>query len=192
MPEGSAIMIYSLRIALNASQSRVNRKIEFYAEEKPKIFPVVKPSLGYCASSLFPVFSYFNGNRKVVNYIWRRASGLNGKQKKSPNTTPMKKGMIKVSVLYPNGVDKKFDIDYYCNKHVPMVLTLLSPKVKSGAVEEGLAGDAPATYLAMGHLYFDSVEDFQSSFAPNAEQIMGDIQNFTNTEPVIQISEVKI
>lgn len=107
----------------------------------------------------------------------------------------MKKGMIKVSVLYPNGGDKKFDIDYYCNKHVPMVLTLLSGKVKSGAVEEGLAGGAPgapASYLAMGHLYFDSIEDFQNSFGPNAQQIMSDIPNFTNIEPVIQISQVRI
>ena len=105
----------------------------------------------------------------------------------------MKKGMIKVSVLYPNGKDKQFDIDYYCNTHLPMVLGLLAGKVKSGAVEKGLAGGAlgmPADYLAMGHLYFDSVEDFQNAFGPNAEKIMADIPNFTNTEPIVQISEV--
>ena len=103
--------------------------------------------------------------------------------------------MIKVSVLYPNGKDKQFNMDYYCNNHIPMVLGLLSEKVKSGAVEKGLAGSAPgmpADYLAMGHLYFESVEDFQNAFAPNAEKIMGDIPNFTNTNPVVQISEVMI
>jgi len=42
----------------------------------------------------------------------------------------------------------------------------------------------------MGHLYFDSVEDFQNSFGPNAEEIMADIPNYTNIEPVIQISQV--
>lgn len=46
--------------------------------------------------------------------------------------------------------------------------------------------------VAMGHLYFDSVEDFQDAFGPNAEKIMGDIPNFTNSEPVVQISEVVI
>lgn len=107
----------------------------------------------------------------------------------------MKKGMIKVSVLYPNGKDTQFDMDYYCNKHLPLVLGLLASKVKSGAVEKGLAGGAPgapAAYVAMGHLYFDSVEDFENAHSPNAEKIMADIPNFTNSSPVIQISEVMI
>ena len=48
--------------------------------------------------------------------------------------------MIKVSVMYPNEEGKKFDIDYYCNKHVPMVIELMGPALKSGAVEHGISG----------------------------------------------------
>ncbi len=44
----------------------------------------------------------------------------------------------------------------------------------------------------MGHLYFDSVEVFQSSFGPHAEAIMGDIPNYTNIEPIIQVSQVHV
>mgnify|MGYP000032399447 CR=1 FL=1 len=44
----------------------------------------------------------------------------------------------------------------------------------------------------MGNLYFESVELFQSSFGMNAEKIRIDVPNYTNTEPVIQISEVMI
>jgi len=105
----------------------------------------------------------------------------------------MKKGMIKVSVLYPNGEGKHFDIDYYCNKHLPMAGGLLGDAVKGATVEKGIAGGAPdsqATYAAMGNLYFESMDSFQSSFGPNAEAIMGDIPNYTNIEPIIQISEV--
>jgi len=29
--------------------------------------------------------------------------------------------MIKVSVMYPSGEGSKFDMAYYCNKHIPMV-----------------------------------------------------------------------
>ncbi len=29
--------------------------------------------------------------------------------------------MIKISVLYPNEKGKKFDMEYYCNSHIPMV-----------------------------------------------------------------------
>ena len=105
----------------------------------------------------------------------------------------MKKGMIKVSVLYPTGEGKTFDMDYYCNKHVPMVGQLLGTAVKSAAIEKGLAGGgpgAPATYAMMGHLYFETVEAFQNSFGPHTDKIMSDIPNFTNSIPLIQISEV--
>lgn len=107
----------------------------------------------------------------------------------------MKKGTIKVSVLYPSGQGKTFDMDYYCNKHVPMVAELLGGAVIGATVEEGLSGGEPGskpTYQAMGNLYFDSLESFQSSFGPNAEKIMGDIPNYTNITPLIQISKVTI
>ncbi|MGM5471133.1 EthD family reductase [Flavobacteriaceae bacterium LMO-SS05] len=107
----------------------------------------------------------------------------------------MKKGTIKVSVLYPSGRDKKFDMDYYCNKHVPMVARLLGDAVVGATVEKGLGGGAPdttPTYAAMGNLYFNTMESFQNSFGPHAKTIMGDIPNYTNIEPVIQMSEVLI
>lgn len=107
----------------------------------------------------------------------------------------MKKGMIKVSVLYSGGAGKTFNMDYYCNKHLPMVSGLLGDAVKGSSVEKGLAGGAPnspATYLCMSNLYFDSIEAFQNAFSPNTKQIMTDVPNYTNSEPIIQISEVVI
>jgi uncharacterized protein (TIGR02118 family) len=103
--------------------------------------------------------------------------------------------MIKVSVFYPAGESTKFDMDYYCTSHMPMVQQKLGAALKSMAVEEGLGGGAPGappTYTAIGNLYFDSVGAFQSAFAPHAEGIMADIPNYTNIQPVIQISEVKL
>ena len=44
----------------------------------------------------------------------------------------------------------------------------------------------------MGNLYFESVESFQNSFGPNAPEILGDLPNFTNAEPVVQISKVLV
>jgi len=87
----------------------------------------------------------------------------------------MKKGMIKVSALYPNGGGKTFDMEYYRNKHIPMVSSLMGAALKDIATDQGVAGgapDAPAPYLAIGHLYFDSIADFQNAFGPNAEKIM--------------------
>jgi uncharacterized protein (TIGR02118 family) len=47
-------------------------------------------------------------------------------------------------------------------------------------------------FIAMGHLYFDSIEAFQKAFGPHADAIMGDIPNYTDIQPTIQFSEVKI
>ena len=103
--------------------------------------------------------------------------------------------MIKVSVLYPNRPSAKFDMTYYCEKHMPMVQQKLGSACKRVAVEQGTAGMAPGSapaFIAMGHLYCDSVAAFQTAFAPHAQAIMADIANYTDIEPTIQISEVKM
>ena len=103
--------------------------------------------------------------------------------------------MIKLSVFYPNEEGKKFDMDYYLNKHLPMIEDKLGSALKNASAEQGLAGaepGSPATYIAMGHLLFDSVEAFQNAFGPHIENIMADIPNYTDIQPVIQISEVKM
>ena len=107
----------------------------------------------------------------------------------------MKKGAIKVSVFYPSGEGKTFDMDYYCNKHSALVNELLGDAILEATIEEGLAGGAPdsdPTYLVMGNMYFESIEAYQNSLGPHAEKIMGDIPNFTNIEPIIQISKVVV
>ena len=103
--------------------------------------------------------------------------------------------MIKVSVFYPNNEGSSFDMDYYCNTHIPLVQKKLGAILKGVSVEQGVSGPEPgsrATYVAMGHLLFESVDAFQSAFEPHAEAIMGDIPNYTEIQPTIQISEVKI
>ncbi len=105
----------------------------------------------------------------------------------------MKKGMIKVSVMYPYSVGKNFDMDYYAGPHVSMVVGLLGDAVKGAGIESGLGGAAPGTsapYMAIGHMYFDSMEAYENSFGPHAETILGDLPNFTDIEPIIQVSVV--
>jgi len=103
--------------------------------------------------------------------------------------------MIKVSVFYPNDDGKKFDMDYYLNNHMPMVQQKLGAALKGKDVEQGLGGLEPgsrATYAAMCHLHFDSIGTFQNAFGPHAESIMGDVPNYTDIQPTVQISEVKL
>jgi uncharacterized protein (TIGR02118 family) len=103
--------------------------------------------------------------------------------------------MIKVSVLYPNHEGSTFDMAYYCDRHIPMVRQLLGVALKAVAVEQGVGGAAPGSpppYLALGHLLFESLEAFQTAWGPHAQKIVADVPNYTNSQPTIQISEVKL
>ena len=103
--------------------------------------------------------------------------------------------MIRVTVLYPNAEGSKFDMQYYCNKHIPMVKQKLGAACKRLDVDQGLGGPAPGSkpaFVAIAHVLFDSVNAFQKAFGPHADAIMGDLPNYTDINPIIQLNEVKM
>jgi uncharacterized protein (TIGR02118 family) len=103
--------------------------------------------------------------------------------------------MIKVSVFYADREGSKFDMDCYCSSHIPMVREKLGAACKGVAVEQGIGGATPGSrpgFIAMGHLYFDSIEAFQKAFGPHADVIIADIANYTDIQPAIQFSDVKL
>ena len=103
--------------------------------------------------------------------------------------------MIKVSVMYPNTPGTHFNHDYYRDHHMPLVKARMGGHLQYYTVDKGLAGGTPGsapTYAAAGHLFCASVEAFQTGFGPHTKEIMGDIPNYTDIAPVIQISEVVV
>lgn len=103
--------------------------------------------------------------------------------------------MIKVSVLYPYTPGARFDHDYYRNHHMPLLKARLGDACLYYTVDKGLSGrmpDSAPTYVAMCHVFCDSVERYQSALAPHAKEILGDIPNYTDVQPVVQISEVAV
>ena len=103
--------------------------------------------------------------------------------------------MIKVSVMYPNTPGARFDHAYYRDTHMPLVKARMGEHCRYYTVDKGLGGGAPgsaATYVAMCHIYCDSVDAFQAGFGPHMPEIMADIPNYTDLAPVIQISEVVV
>jgi len=101
--------------------------------------------------------------------------------------------MIKVSIFYPNIRGSRFDFDYYLGQHMPLSLRLLGAAVKSVSIERGVEGrereSAPA-HIAQCHFVCESREAFEAAFLPNASILTGDMPNYTDIEPVIQISEI--
>lgn len=103
--------------------------------------------------------------------------------------------MIKVSVMYPYKAGARFDHAYYRDKHMPLVKERMGAACLFYTVDKGLVGGAPGeppTYVGMCHIYCESAAAFQAGFGPHAQEILADIPNYTDLDPVLQISEVVV
>ena len=103
--------------------------------------------------------------------------------------------MFKVSVMYPNKEGARFDHTYYRDKHMPLVKARMGDACLYYTVDKGLAGGAPGApppFVGMCHIYCESAEAFQQAFAPHVAEIMGDVRNYTDLQPILQISEVVV
>lgn len=99
--------------------------------------------------------------------------------------------MIRIAVMYPNQGERRFDLDYYREQHLPLVKEKYSPYgLKNIMLDTALSTSGPqaAPYLAIGYLLFDSVEQFMRAYKAEGAEVMEDLANFTEIEPVVQIS----
>ncbi len=99
--------------------------------------------------------------------------------------------MIRVVVMYPNKAGGTFNYDYYLKTHMPMVKQRLGAALKDVRVFKGVGapGGNPPSFVTMANLFFDDVPAFEKAFGPHAKEILGDIPNFSNIEPQVQIDE---
>lgn len=112
---------------------------------------------------------------------------------KDQNTAVGEKGLVKISVMYPFAEGKTFDMDYYQNKHMPMVAGFLGSNLVKYTIEKGLASgipNQPLPYMAIGTFYVKSIDEYKSAIGPNRDAIRADFANYTNITPVILVSEV--
>lgn len=103
-------------------------------------------------------------------------------------------GMFKVEILYPNGEDKTFDMDYYENKHMPLVAGFLGDNLKFYEIDKGMSGRTPndkVPFVAIGYFYIRDVAAYNKAIAENRDAVISDIKNYTNIQPIVQISEIK-
>ena len=102
--------------------------------------------------------------------------------------------LYKVAILYPNGEGKTFDMAYYESKHMPMVAEFLGKNLKFYEIDKGIAGRTPndkVPYLAVGYFYVKDVAEYNKAIGQNRDAVINDFKNYTNIQPVIQISEVQ-
>jgi uncharacterized protein (TIGR02118 family) len=137
--------------------------------------------------------------RLIISFLLLAASVVafgqekqSGKSKKT-NSAVAEKGLVKVSVMYPFAEGKTFNMEYYETKHMPMVAKFLGSNLVKYTIEKGLASgipNQPLPYMAIGTFYIKSLEDYQAAIGPNRDAIRADFANYTNTAPVILVSEV--
>ncbi|MFC5411346.1 EthD family reductase [Larkinella bovis] len=115
------------------------------------------------------------------------------RQSAESNPVVVEKGLIKVSIMYPYAEGKTFNMEYYETKHMPMVAGFLGSNLVKYTIEKGLASgipNQPLPFMAIGTFYVKNISDYQAAIGPNRDAIRADFPNYTNTTPVILVSEV--
>ena len=99
---------------------------------------------------------------------------------------------ITLTVMYPNTPGSKFDMDYYLESHTDLVGKLWGGNIISARAVKGIGTpdpDTPAPYQVIAIIEIESLDVLHQLMEQHAEEVMADIPNFTDTEPIIQISE---
>jgi uncharacterized protein (TIGR02118 family) len=100
--------------------------------------------------------------------------------------------MVIVTVLYPKSDESRFDMNYYLEKHIPLVKARCQEwGLESVSLMRGtgtLDGTVPQ-FEVIGHLAFPSAQHMQDALGAHGQEIIADIPNFTNVQPLIQIDE---
>ena len=147
------------------------------------------------ACNYFLKIKYFNFKMKQYFFLLIILLIQAGCKTPRPNQSlAIANGMFKVMILYPNGDDKTFDIDYYEKKHMPMVAGFIGSNLKFYEIDKGVAGRTPndkAPFAAIGYFFIKDVTEYNNAIAKNRDAIVNDFKNYTNIQPVVQISEVK-
>ena len=103
--------------------------------------------------------------------------------------------MIKITILYPNKENTRFDVDYYLNKHMPMSIEMFGSALKKVIIETGLSAGLPGSkppFVAICHLFFESQQTFEDAFTPIMPTLTADMPNYTDVEIIFQVSEVNM
>jgi uncharacterized protein (TIGR02118 family) len=95
--------------------------------------------------------------------------------------------------MYPRQAGKTFDLEYYIREHMALVhekmdaLGLQQVEVDGGI--PGLDGQE-SPFFAIGHLQFHSFEEYEMAFTAVGKDLIDDIPNYSNVEPLVFVGEV--
>jgi uncharacterized protein (TIGR02118 family) len=91
--------------------------------------------------------------------------------------------------MYPSREGMRFDFDYYMSQHIPMVARLLGTTIE---VTKGIGTPTgtPAPVLYAARIRVRSLDEYQAAMTQHGAQIIGDIPNYTDVQPNVQVDEI--
>lgn len=103
--------------------------------------------------------------------------------------------MIRLTVLYPNLKDSRFDWDYYVKIHTPLAKKRFGDLVVKWEIDRGIAGDSgqgPAPYQVSAYITLKSLEGYRKVTEVHGKELRADFVNYTDVYPEFLISKVEI
>jgi len=101
--------------------------------------------------------------------------------------------MIRVYVMYPHREGARFDVAYYAKQHMDMARAAFTGYgLVDIRVDRGLVGGqpkSPPNYVCVGTLTFETMDGYKRAFRERGAPLMADLPNFSDIDPVIQVSE---
>ncbi len=94
--------------------------------------------------------------------------------------------MVRVSMMYPVTDGATFDLEYYSRTHMGDIVKR-TPGVVRCEIDEAIDGP----YFIIGQIYFESAEALEAATnGPTADEAWADVPNFTDLQPVMQVSRI--
>jgi len=100
---------------------------------------------------------------------------------------------FKMSICYENSPSLSFDMEYFLEKHIPLVKSQFSlhglHKLEVNVLQLGFQGEEPR-YHAITEMYFEDLNAIKSCMKAAGGEVGRDVKNYTNAKPFSFISKV--
>ncbi|KAK7741732.1 hypothetical protein SLS53_004795 [Cytospora paraplurivora] len=102
------------------------------------------------------------------------------------STTPQ----LLVTILYPSVEGATFDLEYYNNKHLPLVAEKWGKHGLTSYYVADLRG-APGPYSIQSTIIWEgSIETFQRAATEDGAEVHADVANFSSEKPIALVGPV--
>jgi uncharacterized protein (TIGR02118 family) len=122
----------------------------------------------------------FTNSQPTIQYD--KIRGEAGKARSAP-----KIGDTCLTILYKNGDDVRWDVDYYRKHHLPLIMRLYGPKaITRFELRKGDAGQAPGSppaFIGTVNIYINDQSAFDAAGKVHGPTLIKDVPHFSSVMP---------